>query len=458
MLSNQSDIIIQRLKDGAVSFSEIFNLKASEIIFFDPVYDLKLLAQIIADYFKINVKDSVSEAKLTLNYPDGTESTLTLKHEVAFGLILKDFTGNSRRDKVKRITDQTAVYKKLKQVHLIQSETARFLSSTSKIVSEYALSEFRNKKMENQKYLASAKRRKSATDKANELHATCKQLQELAVEMNYSWLFITITCPSKFHLRSDSYDRAYTAASSNDFLCRIWKNVFRKLSKKKISPLGHWSKEPHDNAALHKHALLYCRPEDLSELKKWLSHFTKQAFESENSVFIPNKSIQFDAGRCQATGIPNGESPSSVCNYINKHILSCLNPPMAGTKEAKTEEKCEAHADIFRYRRYGFVGIKRSLTLWRHVKKFSFKTLDNTAPTPLNELLKMAKLGKFAEFLRSPHVKNMSLIHYAESEKGSLRNNKYDEPVKKAVGFKHNDHTYMTPITAFDDQIHEIPF
>lgn len=458
MISNQSDIIIQRLKDGAVSFDEIFNLKASDIIFFDPVNDLKVLAQIIADNFEINVKGSVSEAKLTINNPDGTESALTLKHEVAFGLRVKDFSGNSRRDKVKRITDQTAVYKNLKQVHLIQSETARFLSSTSKIVSEYALSEFRKKKIENQKYLASAKRRKSESDKANELHATCKQLQELAVEMNYSWLFITITCPSKFHLRSDSYDRAYTAASSNDFLCAIWKNVFRKLSKKNIFPLGHWSKEPHEDAVLHKHALLYCSQEELPALKKWLTHFTEQAFESENSVFIPKKSIHFKTGLCQATGIPDAKNPSSVCNYINKHILSCLNPPKAGTKEAKIEEKCETHAEIFRYRRYGFVGIKRSLTLWRHVKKFSFKTLDNTIPTPLSELLKMAKLGKFGEFLRSPHIKNMSLIHNAESEKGSLRKNKYDEPVKKAVGFKHNDHTYMTPIPAFDGQIHEIQF
>lgn len=467
MLKNQNDIIIQKIYDSTLRYEDILKLAPMDII---RCQDLIAVSKSISRYFRENIQPSECGLKLVLSLPNFEKTILKLNCHIAFGIQLKHFSGGTITSKVKRILDSKAVLTKLKETFNIYNEVYFFSKSNVSYITDFAVKKFEEKKLMRKKYLKNSiyisdtgqfySAESLATNqkvKAQKFHGTCKQLEELAIRTNKYWLSATITCPSIFHINPVSknycWDGILTPKHANEFQNKIWDDTLRQLAKKDISPIGHWVKEVNKSSAIHRHVLLYGTLSELDEIKTWLSHYTKSAYKSFSSKFIEDKSIRFDTGHCSELHETGTNKNSVITNYLNKTILFCLNSEKRYSSinkqklNAEIIAKADAHAEKFKYRRFGFIGLKQRLSLWKQLQFFAKKvggTNELIIPSPLKNILEFAKNNQFSKFLCSPFINEISLIYKSKDECFFDSKTKYGEKIKKVFGFRFREKDYFT--------------
>ena len=290
--------------------------------------------------------------------------------------------------------------------------------------------------------------------KANELVGNCKQIEQLAMDTNKGWLSTTITCPPIFHIKprnkSNSWDGIVTPKDANKFQNTIWENTSRKLGKQGVYPFGFWVKEVNRSSAIHRHVLMYCDLEEIVEIKKWLNHYTKTAYNDLNSKFVEDKSIYFNWGYCTDLSEHGTEKVSNITNYLNKINLYYLKPKKHFSSLNKQRidldivNKHNAHAEKYKYRRFGFFGLQKCLTLWKHLKYFAKSNTCKNISSPLKSLVDLAKNNELAKFIRSPLRNKLSLIYSSNDTYDVENKNVYGDKIKKIFGIKFNGKYYYT--------------
>lgn len=467
MLKNQNDIIIQKIYDSTLRYEDILKLAPMDII---RCQDLIAVSKSISRYFRENIHPSECGLKLVLSLPNCEKSILKLNNHIAFGIQLKHFTGSTISSKIKRIIDSKAVLKKLKETFDVYKEVYFFSKSNVTYITDFAVKKFEEKKLLREKFLKNSiyisdtgqfYSAESLTTnqkvKAKEFHGTCKQLEELAIGTNKYWLSATITCPPIFHINPVSqnycWDGVLTPRHANEFQNKIWDDTLRQLSKKDISPIGHWVKEVNKSSAIHRHVLLYGSLSEIEEIKSWLSHYTKSAYKSFNSKFTDGKSIRFEVGHWSEIHTTGTKKNSVITNYLNKTILFCLNSEKHYSSinkqklDAEIVAKADAHAEKFKYRRFGFIGLKQRLTLWKQLQFFAKKVEEKNElnfPSPLRNLIEFANNNQFSKFLCSPFTNEISLIYKSKDECFVDNKTKYGEKIKKILGFRFREKNYYT--------------
>lgn len=434
------------------SYVDILKMTAIDII---QCKDLVALSCVISDYFANNLEKSSCNLNLVLKTENKRYEKIKLNHDIGFGIRLKDFSGSTILSKLKRVIDSNAVYKKLNDVYEIYKEVYFFSKSKCSYITDYALRKFEKKQLRRNTFLTNKVYFSSSSNfyilnslsttqkiKAKEFHSTCMQLDELATETSKYWLSVTISSPSVFHINPiqsrNSWDGIATPKDSNNFQNKIWQDTFRQLSKKNINPFGHWVKEVNKSSAIHRHAIIYCSELEADEIKKWLVHYTKSAYKKINCNFIENKSIYFESGAINEVHITGAMKSKVIANYINKSILFCLNSNEDSSKNKKinseTVSKALAHADKYKYRRYGFFGIKGCLTVWRMLKYMSKNIGNYEVTNPFKKLTDFALSNQFSKFLRSPEINKISIIYEEDDENNCVK--KYSEKARKSLGLK----------------------
>jgi len=464
MLDYQKDIIINKKYNNTLTYEDVLKSSPMDII---NCTDLLSLSRTISSYFETNLEKTKCGLKLVLKLPDNEKTVLTLNYHIAFGIKLKHFSGSSKCSKIKRVIDSKAVYKKLKDTFDIYKEVYFFSKSNNSYVTDFALKKFEQKVLQTEAFLENSvfisntgqltsikSHTTSEKDKASEFHGTCKQLEELATKTNKHWLSATITCPPIFHInpvgRTRCWNGVLTPKHANEFQNKIWENTLRQLTKKQIFPFGHWVKEVNKSSAIHRHALLYCSSSEVPEIKKWLSHYTESAYKKLNSNFVENRAIRYDMGHSCEIDEWGIKRTTGISSYLNKIILFCLNLDNHYSSinkekiDAKTVSKTNAHAARYKYRRYGVIGMKKSLTLWRQLKYFAKNTEVLCINSPLGKLTDMAKNNRLSEFMRSSYRKDLSLIYSPKGEDWGNDKTKYGENIKKIFGFSFKRINYYT--------------
>jgi hypothetical protein len=464
MHTNQNDIIINKIYNDTLTYENILKLSPMNII---DCCDLLSVSNTISSYFKNNLEKLECEIKLALKLPNNELKIVKLSHHIGFGIQLKHFSGGSINSKIKRVIDSKAIHKKLKDTFDMYKEVYFFSKSNNSYVTDFALKKFEKKILQTECFLKNSvyisktgqffpleSLSTSQKFKAKEFHGTCKQLEELATETDKHWLSATITCPPVFHINPVNQTRCWngvlTPKDANEFQNKIWEDTLRQLAKKQINPFGHWVKEVNKSSAIHRHVLVYGSSLEVLEIKKWLSHYTKSAYKKFNSNFTENGSIQFDCGHCSERFESGVKKSSTIANYLNKAILFCLNLEKRYSSinkqklDAKTVKKTNAHAEKYKYRRYGFIGLKKCLTLWKQLKYFAKNTKKICVTSPLGKLVEMANNNKLSEFLRSSYRKDLSLIYTSKDEYFDDKKTKYGEKIKKIFGINFKGKNYYT--------------
>lgn len=109
-MSNNNIII----KTNNLSYEQILKLEASEL---RNIQDLKPYCDTISEYFRNNIsidKHNKLQLKLVVE-----PVKITHKLKIAFGLLLDDFAGSSKHQKLKKISDSAYMLKKISELKLI---------------------------------------------------------------------------------------------------------------------------------------------------------------------------------------------------------------------------------------------------------------------------------------------------------------------------------------------------
>lgn len=95
-----------------------------------------------------------------------------------------------------------------------------------------------------------------------ELMVRCRGFEEVAAMMGHEAVFLTITCPSRFHRfnaagkPNPNWDGS-TPKDGQRYLCDLWARIRAKWNRAGIAPYGFRVAEPHHDGCPHWHILLF---------------------------------------------------------------------------------------------------------------------------------------------------------------------------------------------------------
>lgn len=300
-----------------------------------------------------------------------------------------------------------------------------------------------------------------------EMVTRVKGHEAVAVERGDVCLFITVTCPSKFHAikidgqRNDKWKGA-TPRDAQSHLCRWWGSVRRRLGEVGIFMHGVRVVEPHHDGCPHWHMLV------------WLD----SGYQSVARQMMTREALRVDgqepgaaSSRIRFEKVMSGEGKSAV-GYIMKYIVknipsgidaqaSCLtniaeNESKHGLKTVRHDgpELRKANlrpmvwARVWGVRQFQFFG-SAPVTLWRALRKMPLSAFDGPVRAVVESCHRVGdRMADYAVFLREAckGVFGVPLVGFAALKGWSDRANQYGEPqgevaigLTTAIGFNYHD-------------------
>ncbi|MFW0994637.1 replication endonuclease [Vibrio parahaemolyticus] len=210
---------------------------------------------------------------------------------------------------------------------------------------------------------------KSAEAEFYEHYIEMLALTQMSEEKNFTWLFITLTCPPEYHSNPSNGKRAYKGHSvkdSDQYLNQKWRNLSRRFDKVKWAHLkfstetgyGKKVKEPHKDGCVHYHLMLFC---DQSLANDYELLFRSTFGRSEAACKIIRKGVDTDGKQLE------DEQQASAATYIMKYVvkgmsaeISCSDRDMSKVIES---EKLDIEAwrkagGIRQISSFGFNGVR----------------------------------------------------------------------------------------------------
>jgi hypothetical protein len=321
-------------------------------------------------------------------------------------------------------TDYTLQILRYKDALTLKSMSKRFLvRQANNSISVFSLSEVIEKNTTNNKH---------------DTYITMKTLEEIASRKKYTWTFFTLTCPPEHHSNPTTsrnhYNNELTFKLSAKYLNEeMFYKLQKRLDKKYTRGedyAGIKVLEPHDDGCPHMHVLLFHSPHMYIDLESAV----RAAYEKGD-----RPSDYFDRYKEQIMRREDKsmKNPAKAASYIYKYLSFGIS-----NKDGCNDHLAERYRAAFRaanVRQYAFVGVKKTRTKRRHLKKSKYTHSKDTGYlTALAESLFVDKsdqdrntkqINANINFLLEEH-ENITLTR-------SLTVNRYGEQVHKITGIKH---------------------
>lgn len=213
-------------------------------------------------------------------------------------------------------------------------------------------------------------------------------LAELAEERDFTWLFITTTCPPEFHSNPSNGNRCYNGASIKDTdknLAGKWNNLRKRLTKSKYKHLafsletafGKRVKEPQKDATVHYHYILFC---DKALDSEYHDLFKAVFGESDAACDVVRKGYKKDRVTGEEIKLESDEE-ASAASYVMKYISKGLSVDILD-ENGEVVELDKAHLEAWKkcggiraISSFGFNGVRTKYNEARTINNKSRKTI-----------------------------------------------------------------------------------
>ena len=289
-----------------------------------------------------------------------------------------------------------------------------------------------------------------------ELMVRLRGVDELAEEQDKLGLFLTITCPSKYHANSSKWDWKITPKIAQEYLAGQWAKIRAKLKRDGIDYYGCRVTEPHKDGCPHWHMLVFVDKEHQKALTKTVEYY---AFEVDGDEFGADKN-RFD---CEVVDREKGSAVGYIAKYISKNINGGKmfernddGSPKIGDngqlielvndgsdmptdisdndegdvkKMAVSEgaDRATAWANTWSLRQFQFFGTA-PVTIWRELRRIK-------SPVETDENIETARgfadTSNWSEFTKAIAEKPIELIKEREEQA-----NDYGESIERIVGLR----------------------
>ncbi|WP_157314211.1 replication endonuclease [Chitinibacter sp. GC72] len=237
--------------------------------------------------------------------------------------------------------------------------------------------------------------------------------ERIARDLGHVGVFITATCPSRFHAfkrlgkKKATPNPNFDGSTPHDgqvYLSLVFARVRAALHRRGIKPFGFRVAEPHHDGCPHWHLLLFVEPEHV----KTMQEIFRRYFTSEDQQELINsvsgkikwqrriKFIQIDWKRGSAAGY--------IAKYISKNIDGkqtdgeSIGVTHDGFEAITAAERVQAWASIWSIRQFQPIGVA-PVTLWRELRRIARQ--DPSVDSDILERASVAaEQGDWAEYVR----------------------------------------------------------
>ncbi|MDO6763708.1 replication endonuclease [Agarivorans sp. 1_MG-2023] len=201
-----------------------------------------------------------------------------------------------------------------------------------------------------------------------ELMVRARGFQELAEEHKHVGLFLTLTCPSKYHSsygttghRNAKWDGSLPKDGQH-YLRDIYAKIRAQLDRDNIKPYGIRVAEPHHDGTPHWHLLVFVAPEQKQRMLDIYRHYAFQEDGDEKGADLHRfKAVEIDPNKGSAAGY--------LAKYVSKNINGkSLESGIHGEEPIEAAARVNAWAACWRIRQFQQVG-GASVTVWRELRR-----------------------------------------------------------------------------------------
>lgn len=232
--------------------------------------------------------------------------------------------------------------------------------------------------------------KKSPANKAirrAELMTRISGFERYADAERHQGVFITLTCPSRFHryrlvndgklaIPNKKYDRQETPGTAQKHLNGIWVRTRAELKRKNLHPYGFRIAEPQHDGTPHWHLLLFCPPGHVDDV---------MAVLREHALQDSGDEIGAQQHRCDFKLIDKarGTAAGYIAKYVAKNIDGeHVGDDLEGRPATESAKRVDAWASTWRIRQFQQVG-GPPVTVWRELRRV--KALPADAPEHLQQ-------------------------------------------------------------------------
>lgn len=207
----------------------------------------------------------------------------------------------------------------------------------------------------------------------HELMARMAGVELVAQQRGDVGIFLTITCPSKYHsnIQSGHHNAKWnytTVAQAQQYLCRVWNRATAKLKREDLRPYGFRVAEPHHDGTPHWHALLFM-PQ--AEVKATITILRDYFIKEDRAELGRNTGARFKSKKMDPR---KGSATAYIAKYISKnidgHALAGELDDESGKPLNETARYAMAWASLHRIRQFQPMG-QPPVTVYRELRKLS---------------------------------------------------------------------------------------
>lgn len=207
----------------------------------------------------------------------------------------------------------------------------------------------------------------------HELMARMAGVELVAQQRGDVGIFLTITCPSKYHsnIQSGHHNGKWnhsTVAQTQRYLCRVWSRATAKLKREELRPYGFRVAEPHHDGTPHWHALLFMPK---AEVKATVAILRAYFIAEDRDELGRNTGARFKSKKMDPS---KGSATAYIAKYISKnidgHALAGELDDETGRPLNETAKYAMAWASLHRIRQFQPIG-QPPVTVYRELRKLS---------------------------------------------------------------------------------------
>lgn len=241
-----------------------------------------------------------------------------------------------------------------------------------------------------------------------ELMTRIAGFETIARSLEHAALFLTITCPSRFHafrklgkgkvIANTKYCGS-TPRQAQQYLSGLYACIRAELHRRGISPYGFRIAEPHHDGCPHWHLLLFAPQGQAADM---ISIFRDYATREDREELAGGDGPRF---KCVEIDWERGTAAGYVAKYVCKNIDGrksdgeSIGMNFDGVDTATAAERVLAWASVWGVRQFQQVGVA-PVTLWRELRRIATNEGIEIGSDVISHAAEAADAGDWAEFVK----------------------------------------------------------
>jgi hypothetical protein len=282
-----------------------------------------------------------------------------------------------------------------------------------------------------------------------ELNCRIRGLEDLSKILNHDGLFITITCPSKYHAsfaktgqRNPKWNGA-TPIDAQAYLNKTFSLIRAQLNREKIRMYGLRVAEPNHDGTPHWHLLIFIEPQHSQRIKQIFHDYCfAEDGDEKGAKKARLKFVDINEKFGSATGY--------IVKYISKNIDGKhLDKGVYGEDPITAAERVNAWASCFGIRQFQQLG-GVSVSVWRELRRLNEELIHEFENIePLRQAADTSDWATYTQAMGGVFCKRKDQLlrpfYDLKSTNGELKTSKYgDSFIKQLRGISYADLPFIT--------------